>query len=402
MKTDAKPKTRDYQSASSLLMAEQCPLKYELTYINKPETAPADINRDNLDFGTVMHNTAEDSIRACVKANYKGPLPLDRMVALFHRKFSESGLTGVGWFATGEKMAEDWARRMGVVDFGAVVVGVEVKFDFVITVDGQDIRLLGYIDRVDRVGPGHYRVVDYKTNRMIPSREEVAEHLQLSIYDLAIRHLYPDARVVDLELDMLRHGLSMKTERTAEQRETLKHYISAIVTRMDTAKRFPAKLNNLCGWCKWRAGCTAYKEATSGEYVPIELAGDIEGLVARRVEAALVAKLATAEKDAISKRLKTMLLQSERESVETEAGTARVWDSKSYKHDFDTVVDLVVKQGSHDPGVILSALKNVDSKALKRVLDIHKAKFGKPAADMMKVELEAAAKLKVTQKLGVK
>ena len=42
------------------------------------------------------------------------------------------------------------------------VIGVEMPFSF--NIDDKSV-VRGYIDRVDRVAPGEYRVVDYKTSK---------------------------------------------------------------------------------------------------------------------------------------------------------------------------------------------------------------------------------------------
>ena len=78
------------------------------------------------------------------------------------------------------------------------VIGVEVPFRFKID-DTSMVR--GFIDRVDRVAPGEYRVVDYKTSK----NEKYLTDFQLLVYAEALRREFDDVRVVYGSYIMLKH-----------------------------------------------------------------------------------------------------------------------------------------------------------------------------------------------------
>ncbi len=74
----------------------------------------------------------------------------------------------------------------GDVDYRGVV-GVEQSFKAAI--GGVAVR--GVIDRINRIDHETVEVVDYKTNRLISTRQEAVENLQLSVCAVAVRQLFP-------------------------------------------------------------------------------------------------------------------------------------------------------------------------------------------------------------------
>jgi RecB family exonuclease len=70
------------------------------------------------------------------------------------------------------------------------------------------------IDRIDVIDSETVRVRDYKTNRVVFYRDEVNESLQLSLYAVAVRRMYPWVKRVELQFDMLQHDIKLKTSRT--------------------------------------------------------------------------------------------------------------------------------------------------------------------------------------------
>jgi RecB family exonuclease len=54
--------------------------------------------------------------------------------------------------------------------------------------DGQQVRLIGYVDRLELDGEGNVVVVDLKTGRTKPTGPQVKGNLQLGLYQLAVDH----------------------------------------------------------------------------------------------------------------------------------------------------------------------------------------------------------------------
>ena len=259
-------------SFTRLDTAEQCAHKYWRRYIlgeKGPKTDP-------LRLGTVVHNTLEAAIGAVIAKKHKGPIDLQKLLRLYASKYVET-YTGQGSFEVfkeGEAIVTDWHERAGAVDWEDYE-SVEGRFD--ITLD-NGVSIMGYIDLIERDKGGTITIVDYKTSRTLPSREDMAKSIQLGIYALAVRKRYPDAKI-RLCFDMLRHGVRLYTERTNDELDALERYINTLVDRIGawakSEKGYRASLNRFCNWCSFKGKCSAYQGALEvgelGELCPDSL-----------------------------------------------------------------------------------------------------------------------------------
>ena len=69
---------------------------------------------------------------------------------------------------------------------GREPLAVEAGFSVEVEVDGRQVTLAGAVDRLDRLDDGRLAVVDFKTGRVVPTRNEIAGMDQLGIYQLAV------------------------------------------------------------------------------------------------------------------------------------------------------------------------------------------------------------------------
>ncbi|MGW0549348.1 UvrD-helicase domain-containing protein [Streptomyces altiplanensis] len=71
---------------------------------------------------------------------------------------------------------------------GRTPVATEHDFDVTLEAGGEyEVRIRGSMDRVEADAEGRAYVVDFKTGKAAPTREEVAHHPQLAVYQLAVR-----------------------------------------------------------------------------------------------------------------------------------------------------------------------------------------------------------------------
>jgi len=87
-----------------------------------------------------------------------------------------------------DKDAQRWTPFAYEAGFG---LGDGSEGTLEMDLDGQTVRLRGKIDRVDRDGDGHVRIIDYKSGSSSGNNESAlarGEHLQLPIYAMAAEH----------------------------------------------------------------------------------------------------------------------------------------------------------------------------------------------------------------------
>lgn len=189
------------------------------------------------------------------------------------------------WVSAGERAEMDLAlerfdrwRRSN----GNQLLGTEERFDVELEVSGRRVRLTGSVDRLE-LAPDGLRIVDYKTGRARPTRNEAATNEQLGVYQLAAAlggfdHLAPGERRVEAaSLLMLRHGEVEPVEITQESLErapapggdlthgpTWVHDKLAEAVEILESGCFDARSAGACGPCPFKASCPASRTVEVG------------------------------------------------------------------------------------------------------------------------------------------
>jgi hypothetical protein len=88
------------------------------------------------------------------------------------------------------------------------------------------------------------------------------------MYALVASILFPEYANVSLELHYVRHGVEMRTRRSAEENELFRNWLLSMYQKIKTDNSPEAKLNRYCGWCDARFGCKGYLELVNGEADP--------------------------------------------------------------------------------------------------------------------------------------
>ncbi|MBP0462026.1 UrvD/REP family ATP-dependent DNA helicase, partial [Streptomyces montanisoli] len=135
-------------------------------------------------FGNVLHVLADEVA--------SGRTPADLAVLMERLDTVWDGLAfDAPWKSAQEK---DQARaalerflRWHVTDRGGrQAVATEHEFDVTIGAGEYEVRVRGSMDRVEKDGEGRAYVVDFKTGKQAPTKDEVAHHAQLAVYQLAV------------------------------------------------------------------------------------------------------------------------------------------------------------------------------------------------------------------------
>jgi superfamily I DNA/RNA helicase/RecB family exonuclease len=157
-------------------------------------------------------------------------------------------------------------------------VGAEVEFSVELPVGDDLIRLRGSMDRVEIDGEGRIRVVDLKTGAGKPSKDELAQHVQLGVYQVAVGHgaIPAGSESGGAELVHLRQeaaaapGLPIVQTQPAPDADQPFFVYGLLRQTRDTIRteRFDAVPNARCDRCTFRKQCPAQIEPTIGEVAP--------------------------------------------------------------------------------------------------------------------------------------
>ena len=159
-------------------------------------------------------------------------------------------------------------KRLNSFTCGRKIVGLELKFGFwgndggAKIVSDLGVPLMGSIDKVEEYNDDTVVIVDYKTSKTAPTGSQMRNDIQLSLYDLAARKLFPQYKRVVLALDLLKSEV-LFTYRTDEQRAEFEVYLKKIYDSMVSLKveDVKASLNMFCPWCDFKDYCSTYQTA---------------------------------------------------------------------------------------------------------------------------------------------
>ncbi|MFF5702108.1 ATP-dependent helicase [Streptomyces sp. NPDC012794] len=162
---------------------------------------------------------------------------------------------------------------------GRTAVATEHDFDVTLDAGEYAVRIRGSMDRVEADPQGRAYVVDFKTGKGAPTKEEVARHPQLAVYQLAVRQGAVD-EVFDgrrpepggAELVQLRQGAAKRDGGDAVPKIQAQEPLSGgssgawVGDLLATAagrvldERFAPATGEHCTRCAFRSACSALPE----------------------------------------------------------------------------------------------------------------------------------------------
>ncbi len=390
--TTVAPFKNQHLSYSRLSRFETCPLSYRLHYIEKKQAEPG----LPLRFGKTLHAVLERLIKEVVDDERTGPLSEERAIELYREAWGAEQLTGMDVFAEGLAILRRFIAEQGVVDHRDVLA-VEKEFRLPV----GPFEVLGFIDRVDWIDDETVEVIDYKTNHQLFTRDEVDTSLQMSLYEVAVRRLWPWAKKVKLTFWMLRHGVRQVTTRTEEQLADALAYVETLGRQTETATAYPARLNTNCSYCDHRKQCPAYADALKGkrEFIVEDLA-DLEGVAREREEVARLAKALYGRKEELEDILKAQL--KERDELVLGGVRYRMFATTSLDYPLEPTLTLLADATGLSRDEVLGKLGAIDKKALDALLKSLGKKLDKPRVSLLKAELEAHADKRMSPRLWAK
>ena len=373
--------TNKHLSYSRLSRFEQCPLSFKLHYIDKSKAEPG----VPLKFGKLIHAVLEVLVREHMEDERTGPLSEERALELYREGWAAEGLSGIEVFEEGLQILQAFVRDQGELEH-LDVLAIEKEFRLKV---GR-FTVLGFIDRVDCVDDETVEVIDYKTNRLVFTRDEVDHSLQMSLYHLAARQLWPWAKKVRLTFHMLRHGLRLRTERSAEQLEAAVAYVETLGAMTEEATEFPARLNTNCIYCDHRGQCPAYADALKGlREVICTDTSDLEAVAREREEVARLAKVLYARKRELEDVLKTHL--ADQDELVLGGVRYRMFQTKTLSYPLEPALAVLQEATGLGRDELIAQLAAIDKKALDKLLKQLGKTVDRARVRLLKTELEAVA-----------
>jgi putative RecB family exonuclease len=258
-------------SHSRLSSFENCPKQFHFRYVLKIESPSESVEAF---LGKRVHEVLERLYRF-VK---DGRVPsVDKVVHRFRAFWTEqfdptrititrSEFVADTYREIGERCLRNHYRRHYPFD-GDETLALEEHVSFALD-DGGQYLMQGIIDRLVRTRDGTLEIHDFKTGARVPPQRVLDEDRQLALYQLGLRRRYGDDTPVRLVWHYLQAGMTLSSQRTREQLDTLRDKTVALIDRIQAEERFAPKPGPLCDWCEYRGYCPAF-EAERAAAAPI-------------------------------------------------------------------------------------------------------------------------------------
>ncbi|MGW3557539.1 ATP-dependent helicase [Streptomyces sp. NPDC000963] len=224
-------------------------------------------------FGNVVHVLADEV------ASGRTPADLDVLMARL-----DSVWDALAFDAPWKSAQEKQNARVALERFlswhvmdraGRTPAASEHDFDVTLEAGEYEVRIRGSMDRVETDAQGRAYVVDFKTGKSAPTKDEVARHPQLAVYQLAVREGALD-EVFDgrrpepggAELVQLRQAAPKKEGGDALPKvqaqeplsgEWVGELLAGAAGRV-LDERFTPTTGQHCATCSFRASCSARPE----------------------------------------------------------------------------------------------------------------------------------------------
>jgi len=231
-------------SASAVDTYERCGLRFRLDRDWRLSAKPAAA----MQFGAAMHRVLKDYFDCRRDGRVKTD---DQFIEQFRSDLATAGIQ--------EAYQRELYEKLGILqlrDFFSSarsipadqVLHTEEPFEIQI----GETKVVGRIDRIDRLSYGSVAIVDYKTGKA-RDQEDADDSLQLSVYALAAQEKwgYP---VSGLSFFNLEQNLSVNTSRNEAQLQGARARVQDAVQGIAAGKFLP-KPGVHCGFCAYRSIC---------------------------------------------------------------------------------------------------------------------------------------------------
>lgn len=220
---------------------------YKLQYIDKLKAPP----KWYFSFGTSMH--------ACVEQFFRVKTPpcpsFQELLKIYEREWLSAGYESAEEEARYKAYGKDILKKFWESHAPGFRIPIALESRFYLDIEG--VKLMGYIDRVDKLESGGLSIVDYKTNQELFTNDYVDNNLQLTIYQMAAEQTWR-LPVEKLTLYHLRTNTPCTTlPRDKAQTDDVKRLVLDVAGKIQRTE-FPAVENNFCP-CDFPQYCPNYK-----------------------------------------------------------------------------------------------------------------------------------------------
>lgn len=239
----------DYISTSRLESYESCPSCFKQTFLDRT----LDTSSYFTYFGTAYHAVNEEIINHYIETG-------EQIEPQCQKWWEKSPIHSHEKYLEFKQLLEDFWKRTRLDELPYYPIFAEKEF--YMKWDGCKVPVNGIIDVIckSRKDEGVYYVLDWKSNFLPFTQEELTNSLQFRIYTMAVKEMFEDCKEVRCVYHMLRHEPQHCPIFTDRQLQDTKEYVVATVNQIVADTEFPECTNTYCEHRECRHTCEAYKK----------------------------------------------------------------------------------------------------------------------------------------------
>lgn len=251
-------------SVSKIHEHDQCPLRWKWRETGVPDTRP---KFEGWRRGGAVHKGLEAAYAHAKSIGHDGPMHhpaiLSVATAAVHDEALDAQLPREQWDGLVDQVVDYLVEQEVQADD---VLDIEGFVQFVVrrrTDDRPGLQVIGFVDRLDRRPGSTIRIIDYKAMKR-PEKHSAADmldDLQVSIYQIAVKHRFPWVRRVEFQLVYTRSDDHPVVARSRDEIGYLERQLTPRL--LDTEQRmeqgpWPPRAGDHCRTCPFIALCPAH------------------------------------------------------------------------------------------------------------------------------------------------
>lgn len=220
---------------------------YKLQYIDKLKPK----EKWYFSFGTTLHSCVEQFFRVRTPP----PLSLEELLQFYEDNWLSQGFESLEDELKHKEYGKEILKRFWEIHAPNFRIPVALERRFFLDIEG--IKLMGFIDRVDKLESGGLSIIDYKTNQELFTTEYLENNLQLTIYQMAAAQTW-QLPVEKLTLYHLRSNTPCTClPRSQDQINQTRQLVLNVADNIIKGN-FPATENDYCP-CDFAEHCPYYR-----------------------------------------------------------------------------------------------------------------------------------------------
>jgi putative RecB family exonuclease len=222
-------------------------LSYKLQYIDglKPK------EKWYFSFGTTLHSCVEQFF----KVRTPPPLSLEELLQFYEDNWLSQGFESPEDERKHREYGKEILKRFWEIHTPDFRIPIALENRFFLDIEG--IKVMGFIDRVDKLESGGLSIIDYKTNQELFTTDYLENNLQLTIYQMAAEQTW-NLPVEKLTLYHLRSNTPCTCLPRGEKQINETRQLVLDVAENITKSNFPATENDFCP-CDFAEHCPYYR-----------------------------------------------------------------------------------------------------------------------------------------------